>query len=228
MVVALDCWSDPVTAPEWADDGESVLVRPVRAQDGPLIDAFVKDLSPISRLRRFHAGIKELSPAWLDRMTHPDMRFELALIAVLNRAGRETCIGEARYAVGGETPGEREFALVVADAWQRVGIGACLLRILTCHAERCGVARLYGDVLRDNVPMLALARRHGYEVRRHPTEARLLRVVKALVGSVDNGAALLSTDVRPDVPGTAATQSMSMQHRQRRAGALPRGRPFHL
>lgn len=219
MVAALDCWSEPVTAPAWANDSESVLVRPVRAQDGPLIDAFVKELSLTSRLRRFHAGIRELSPAWLERMTHPDVRYELALIAVTAHAGREMCIGEARYAVGSETAGEREFALVVADAWQRVGIGSWLLRALTCHAERCGVARLYGDVLRDNVPMLGLARRHGYEVRRHPAEARLVRVVKALDNPLDNGAALRSTNVRQAVPGIAATESVSMQRRQRRAGA---------
>ena len=190
MGVALDDWADPAANTGIAADGRSVLVRPVRADDGPLIDAFVKDLSPQSRQRRFHAPIKELPPAWLDRLTHPHDGFELGLLAVATHAGRETCIGEARYALGDETPGDREFALAVADAWQGAGIGARLLRRLSRHAECCGVAHLYGDVLRDNAPMIGLARRLGYEVRRHPVEARLLRVVKTLNHALPASAAL--------------------------------------
>lgn len=157
-----------------------VRVRRVRAQDSPLLDAFVQALSPTSRQQRFHAGIRALPAAWLERMTHPDVRRELALVATATIDGRELCIGEARYVHSDDIDPGREFALVVADGWQRWGIGKTLLRSLGCHAERHGVERLVGDVLRDNLPMIQLAQSLGYSVRRHPAEARLLRVERVL------------------------------------------------
>jgi acetyltransferase len=178
--IGFDGSAEPLAESPPARDGRPVLVRRVRPDDGALIDAFVKALSPAARLGRFHAAVNQLAPAWLHRMTHPQ-RFELSLLAVVSHGGPEVCIGEARYAVDAEAPAdEREFALVVADAWQGAGIGARLLRALSQHAERCGVSRLYGDVLRDNLPMLALARSLGFATRRHPGDARLLRVAKTL------------------------------------------------
>jgi acetyltransferase len=151
----------------------------VRPQDAATIDAFVRSLSPWSRQRRFHGGVVQLPPELLHRFTHPEPGRELALLAFATESAREVCIGEARYALSDESPCEREFALAVADRWQGLGIGAMLLRSLTDHAESNGVERLYGDVLHDNLPMLALARRLGYSVIRHPAEPRLLRVVRA-------------------------------------------------
>jgi acetyltransferase len=89
---------------------------------------------------------------------------------------REVAVGEARYAVSDEAADAREFAIVVSEPWQRMGVGIDLLRALMRHAAQSGVGRLYGDTFVDNEPMLALARRLGFEVRRHPADARLRRM----------------------------------------------------
>lgn len=159
-----------------------IVFRPVQAHDGALIDGLVRKLSPQSRVRRFHGGVVQLPPDLLYRFTHPDPATELALLAfgVEPASGREVCVGEARYVVSMESPCEREFALAVADEWQGRGIGSGLLRALTQHAQEAGIERLYGDVLRDNLPMLALAESLGYRVGRHPAELRLLRVSRVL------------------------------------------------
>lgn len=156
--------------------GSMPRVRRVRPDDAPLIDAFVQQLSLASRQRRFHAAIRALPEEWLQRMTHPDAERELALVATVRVDGVEHCVGEARYALTPDEPHHREFALVVADGWQGHGIGRSMLRGLDRHAARHGVHCLYGDVLRDNLPMLGLARSLGYRVVRHPAEARLVRV----------------------------------------------------
>jgi acetyltransferase len=162
--------------------GLSVRIRRVQAHDDGLIDEFVRALSPASRQRRFHAGIRELPPSWLERMTHPDACHELALVAIASLDGRELCVGEARYVLGDDLDNEREFALAVADDWQGRGIGRTLLHSLGRHAARHGVGQLVGDVLRDNLPMIELARGLGYAVRHHPADARLLRVERSFVG----------------------------------------------
>lgn len=158
----------------------ATVVRRVRPDDAPMIDRFVQQLSPVSRQRRFHAGIRALPAAWLDRMTHPDLERELALVATVLIDGRQHCIGEGRYVQSDESPHDREFAIAVADGWQGHGIGRSMLRGLDRHAARHGVQRLYGDVLRDNLPMIELARSLDYSVCRHPAEARLLRVQRVL------------------------------------------------
>jgi RimJ/RimL family protein N-acetyltransferase len=160
--------------------GTMPAVRRVRPDDVPMIDAFVQQLSLASRQRRFHAAIRSLPEAWLERMTHPDAERELALVATVRADGAEHCVGEARYVLTPDEPHNREFALAVADGWQGRGIGRSMLRALDRHAARHGVHGLYGDVLRDNLPMIELARCLGYSVVRHPAEARLVRVQRVL------------------------------------------------
>jgi len=160
-----------------------VRIRRVQASDGVLIDEFVRGLSPASRQRRFHAGVREVPPQWLHRMTHPDPSRELALVALARQAGRDICVAEARYVLSDDIAEGREFALVVADSWQGRGIGKTLLLSLGCHAARHAVQRLVGDVLHDNLPMIELARGLGYAVRRHPADPRLVRVEQSFGGS---------------------------------------------
>jgi GNAT superfamily N-acetyltransferase len=114
-------------------------------------------------------------------MTHPDACCELALVALACHEDREICVAEARYVRSDDIVEGREFALAVADAWQGRGIGKTLLLSLGSHAARHGVERLVGDVLRDNLAMIELARGLGYAVRSHPADARLVRVERSFV-----------------------------------------------
>jgi acetyltransferase len=159
---------------------DTPALRRVRADDMPMIDAFVQKLSLASRQRRFHTAIRALPQAWLVRMTHPDTERELALVATVIDGGVERCVGEARYVASPDALHSREFALAVDDGWQGRGIGRLMLRALDRHAARHGVQCLYGDVLRDNLPMIELARSLDYRVGRHPDDARLVRVQRVL------------------------------------------------
>ena len=72
-------------------------------QDGPVLQAFVRNLSPESRRLRFMGGVSELPAALLERLTRIDYCSHLALIGEFFPDGVETVIAEARYAV---EPGE--------------------------------------------------------------------------------------------------------------------------
>jgi acetyltransferase len=163
-------------------DAAPIWIRNLRGDDGPLLDAFVRELSPAARQMRFHHGVRQLSAPMLDRLTHYDLRLEAALLATRAHGDVEVGVGEARYALVDGDDGAREFAIAVADDARGRGVGTRLLRTLIGHARRGGVQRLYGDVLRDNVPMLKLARKLGFTVRRHPGDARLQRVELLLQG----------------------------------------------
>jgi GNAT superfamily N-acetyltransferase/uncharacterized protein YjiS (DUF1127 family) len=156
------------------------MIRPLRSNDRSLVDALVRELSPLSRLRRFHLPLREASPVLLDRLVNQSGPSNAALLAVLPSNGAEVAVGEARYAANDDRSDAREFALVVVDPWQRIGVGRRLLHELMRLAARSGVRRLYGDTFADNVPMLELARSLGFERRRHPTDARLVRMSSTL------------------------------------------------
>jgi acetyltransferase len=159
-------------------DGRIVVVRPVASFDAPAEQDFVRALSPASRLRRFHFGLKELPPSLLRAMTEVDHRDHVAVIAEALEAddGDALLVADARYVRERADPRAAEFAVAVADDWQGHGLGRALLAHLARHAARHGVQRLWGDVLVGNRSMLALADTLGAGVEPSPEGDDLMRV----------------------------------------------------
>jgi RimJ/RimL family protein N-acetyltransferase len=158
-------------------DGRAVVVRPVLARDAHAEQAFVQRLSPASRRARFHVGLRELPPGMLRALTDVDQRCHVAIVAEALRDDDEAnIVADARY-VRTVEPGEAEFAITVDDVWQGVGLGHALLQRLLRHAHRRGLTRIYGDVLHDNLPMLAMARAMGAQLEVSPDGAGLVRAV---------------------------------------------------
>jgi acetyltransferase len=155
-------------------DGRRVIVCPVNAQDALAERNFVGALSPDSRYRRFHFGMRQLPDQLVREMTEIDQRQHVALVARPADAGRGEIVADARYVRAADAD-EAEFAVMVADAWQGAGLGRELLQRLGRHARASGVRRLYGDVLWGNEPMIGLVRALGGGLARHPTDATLVR-----------------------------------------------------
>lgn len=161
-------------------DGRAVTVRAVLAEDLQLESDFVAHgLTQQSRYQRFQTGMSELPPGMARYFTDIDFRQHVALLALADSDGGPQQVGEVRYVCDGELPDQAEFALAVADDWQGQRLGARLLRQLVRIARRHGVRLLYGDVLRSNAPMLALARAQGFTPRPQG-DARLVRMAMAL------------------------------------------------
>lgn len=148
---------------EWqARNGETVVIRAIRPEDEPLLVAHHKTLSEKTIRRRFFSMVKLLSRESLVRLCHLDYAREMALVAERrNEAGRPELIGVARYYMNPQTR-SAEFAVVVTDAWQGQGVGQHLMERLIAVARERGVRRLTGLVLRENAPMLKLARELGF------------------------------------------------------------------
>jgi acetyltransferase len=66
--------------------------------------------------------------------------------------------------------GEAEFALLISDQWQHLGLGAELLRSLV-HIGRCEkLNKITGQVLSENHAMLTVCKKVGFELH-HNGEA---------------------------------------------------------
>ena len=147
-----------------ARDAPPVLLRPVGPEDAAGVQSFVRALSPQSRYSRFLCGLSELLPYMLRRLTQPMLPDEFGLLAVADGPGARNVVGMAHLALSEAR--SAEIAVVVADAWQRRGLGTRLVQALAHHAP--GVEALRGMVRSENRAMLALARRLGFRVLGSP------------------------------------------------------------
>lgn len=160
-------------------DGTPVTLRAARASDGALIQDLVHGLSLESRYQRFFNPLHELPPAMLDRFTHNTPTEAMTLLAVIRRHGREVVIAMAQY-VADAYPDRCDFAVLVADAWQRHGLGKRLVQALVCLARAAGIKRLEGDVLAENAAMTRLMLKMGFRVMQHDDGPYLHKVSKEL------------------------------------------------
>lgn len=177
--------------------GECVTLRPIGPSDAAVLQAYVRRLSLESRHDRFFVALNELPQTELDRLTHLNRKYELALLAEACVDGALIVIGEARYAF---TPDrlESEFALSVADNWRGKGLGTLLMADIECRVRSLGAKHLCGDVLHSNEPMKALARKKGFRIADVPRDAKLVRIVKDL--TLAPGAGFSGTATASDLP----------------------------
>jgi acetyltransferase len=161
-------------------DGTLLHVRPIRPEDAALERAFVDGLSEQTRYYRFFYRMAELTPTMLARFTQVDYDRELALVALSPAsAGEPAFVGVARYIANPDRT-SAEFAVVVADAWQRRGVARVLMRGLIVCAKRRGLERLSGAILRVNEPMLAFVRSLGFTVEDDPEDPAQVYATLAL------------------------------------------------
>lgn len=158
-------------------DGSKLKMRHIAATDFAREQAFVRGLSAESSYLRFHGTIKDLSKKDLEKFTNPDSRNAVALIVVHTGETGEEEIGVARYVID---PNEAncEFAIVIADAWQKRGIGTRLMNALIEHLQASGVKRITGTVLKRNSAMRKFVKQLGFTETNVPDDPPMLSVTK--------------------------------------------------
>ena len=157
--------------------GKPVTVRFVEPRDAEALQSYFRALTTRSRYNRFLGAISELPATVLDQFVHVGEADRFSVIAVMTVDGAETIVGEARYAFEPETD-SFEFGLSIDDRWQGHGLGSALLSNLECRAASFGAVRLFGDTLRSNEAMIALARKSGFAFRNSPGDWKLVRFEK--------------------------------------------------
>jgi GNAT superfamily N-acetyltransferase len=155
-----------------------LALRPARLSDGDALQVYVRGLSSQSRYNRFLGGASEYPASELARALAANGRETLTLLLVATAEDRETVVGEARVALScAERAGE--FGMSIADDWRRLGAGSALLEAIERKAAADGIERLFGDTLRTNAGMIALALSRGFRFE-SGIEPRLVRIEKRL------------------------------------------------
>ncbi len=157
--------------------GTELVLRPIRPEDGERFAAFYAQASPGDLRLRFFLARKEVPHSELARYCQIDYDRDMTFVAVAAAAGGESAItGEVR-AVCDPDNRQAEFAIQVAGASQRQGLGAALLGKLLRYLRERGTQEVVGQCLTENAGMAALARKLGFEVKHEADGVMALRLV---------------------------------------------------
>jgi acetyltransferase len=148
---------------EWR--GAQLTIRPIRPEDEQAHSALVAAMSPEDLRMRFFGAVRGFDHSQLARMTQIDYDREMALIATAADAnGAVETLGVVR-AVADPDNESAEFAVAVRSDMKGKGLGRLLMERIIEYVRGRGTRFITGDILRENAPMLALARAKGFEMR---------------------------------------------------------------
>jgi len=155
--------------------GRSFLVRPIRPEDEPGLREMLARCSMEDVRLRFFAPIKQMSHAFVARLTQIDYDREMALVATEASENRDPVLGVARIVADpdGETA---EYAVMVRSDLKGQGLGYRLMTAILDYARGRGIRRVFGDVLRENRTMLAMAQELGFNIAPDIHDPQVVRV----------------------------------------------------
>ncbi|MDB5824916.1 MAG: family N-acetyltransferase [Herminiimonas sp.] len=164
----------PVELEQWIEwDGQPLLLRPIKPEDGEAHIAFFAALDPEDVRLRMFTGMRELQPAQLMRFTQIDYDREMAFIATRKRAdGESETLGVAR-AISDPDNERAEFAVVVRSDLKGRGLGPLLMKRLIDYSRSHGTGELVGEVLAYNSHMLRMMTRFGFDIKPIPGEGTM-------------------------------------------------------
>ncbi len=145
--------------------GKEVTLRPIRPEDEPEEAEMFTHFSEETERLRFFTRIKDITHQLLIRYTQIDYDREIAIIAEENENGKKHMMGVVRLIADpyGDTA---EFAIVIADPWQHMGLGKILMDYILDIAKERAIKKIYAYVLPDNKQMLTMMQKRQFTVRR--------------------------------------------------------------
>jgi acetyltransferase len=152
--------------------GLRITVRPIRPEDEAAHHDFVEAMTPDDLRLRFFGAVGSFDHSQLARMTQIDYDREMALIATVpceeeSSRGLTRTLGVVR-AVADPDNETAEFAVAVRSDQKGRRLGKLLMEKIIAYSRSRGTHWLVGEALRENGPMIALARACGFTVA--PTE----------------------------------------------------------
>lgn len=145
-------------------NGKDVIIRPIKPEDEPMEEEMFRKFSRQTQYYRFFGYIGEISHERLVRYTQIDYDREMALIAEAEEDGKKIMIGVVRL-VEDHSGEKAEFAIVVEDTYQGLGLGNRFTDIILDIAQERNLKKVYANVLHANTTMLHMFRKRNFKIR---------------------------------------------------------------
>jgi acetyltransferase len=143
------------------NNGKPVILRPIKPEDETLLLELFQSLSEQTMRFRFFQMIRDMPHETLTRYCNIDYDREIAMVAEIGKDKRRKIIGVARLIL---EPGRRrgEFAVVVGDKWQGIGLGSKLVDSIIEIGKDMELKTIGGDILSKNFKMIRLCTKKGF------------------------------------------------------------------
>ncbi|NNG03441.1 MAG: GNAT family N-acetyltransferase, partial [Inquilinus sp.] len=158
-------------------DGQRFLLRPIRPEDEPLLQDMLAHCTPDDIRLRFFTPLKQLTHEVAARLSQIDYDREMALVAEAPESdgGAPTIWGVVRIAADPDRE-RAEYGVMVRSDIKGRGLGQLLMREILTYARARGIGAIFGEVLRENVTMLRMAKELGFTRSDNPDEPGVVRV----------------------------------------------------
>jgi acetyltransferase len=161
-------------------DGRTMLLRPIRPEDEPALQAAFARLTPEEVRLRFFVPLKTFSHMITARFTQIDYDREMVLILTEpGIAGSTEIYGVVQISADPDNR-RAEYAIVIRSDVTGMGLGVFLMRRIIDYAKSRRIGAIYGDVLGDNSTMLKLCRVLGFTESPSPHGRDVVRVTLEL------------------------------------------------
>ncbi|MEP7030671.1 MAG: GNAT family N-acetyltransferase [Pseudolabrys sp.] len=158
-------------------DGTPVLLRPLTAADGALYPDFQKAVDAQDFRLRFFSPLRQLSPEFIDKLTHYDPKIAMASIAIEETAG--IMLGVVRLH-DDPAGGGADLAVIIRSHLKGRGLGWAMMRHMIAYAKSKGLKSVRGQVLAENSTMLIMCKELGFHVTDDPGERGVKQVTLPL------------------------------------------------
>lgn len=146
-------------------DGREVIIRPIRAEDEPLMQNFHQELSDRSVYLRYLSPMllsDRVTHERLSRVCHCDYAREIALVVEGEEKGNRAIFAVGRLSKFRGDDEDARMSMLVSDKFQGQGIGIELVRRLISAAKHEKIKRIIAVMSQENESMLKLCRKAGF------------------------------------------------------------------
>ncbi|UCF09311.1 MAG: N-acetyltransferase [Candidatus Bipolaricaulota bacterium] len=147
------------------NDGTPVILRPLHCDDLPACAEFFACCSPRSLYSRYERLRVESPFELAKQLCFADQDTQLAMVGETEIDGLDRVIGIAQL-LSDPRHEVAEFAVLVADAWQGLGLGSHFADFSLALAEAWGVERLVAEFLPDNVRLIRIVESRSFKLCR--------------------------------------------------------------
>jgi acetyltransferase len=147
--------------------GLHVLLRPIKPEDEPMWHALLAACSQESIWFRFRYLFKHTTHEMATRFCFIDYDREIGIVAEIEEDGARKLIGVGRVVADADHT-DAEYAVLVADAYQGIGLGSLLTDYCMEICNDWGIQRIVAETSPDNKRMLGILEQRNFGLEFQP------------------------------------------------------------
>ncbi len=151
-------------------NGAQAVIRFIQPEDTRLLYKMFKKVSKSSIYYRYFGYLPDINAEFIARLTCTNPLREMIIVVETRFNGNREFIAMVNVVM--DTAGEKaELAFLVADAWQKQGVGSALMDFIRQIASLKGISTLYAYLMAINQGIIALLKKTGFTLRREGFDA---------------------------------------------------------